>query len=173
MKEEVDVKVGEFLKDVLETGNASVKKFEDKVSELKFDGVNATAWQFIVLKALDPEFSHFQPLAHHLLDHNYCLVEGPMVKYAALNGYRLESGLASMQKPLDEVNKFTQDCGFSEKLVVTNKPAENIIALAKKIVSRSNDNDYNEVKEILEKAGVNVSQSKLMHRPNVSKSLKV
>lgn len=173
MSEQVDINVAKFLNDILMTKNASVKKFEEKLPELKFDGVNNTAWQFIVLKALDPDFSYCLPLAHHLLDFNYCVVEGPMVKYAALNGYKIESGLATMQKPLDEVNKITQECGFTEKLIVINEPAENIVALAKKIVHHSNDNDYNEVKDILEKAGVNVSQVKLMQRPIVKKGLSI
>lgn len=173
MSEEMNVHVGMFLNDILTTQDASVKKFEEKLPELKFDGVNNTAWQFVLLKALEPDFAYFMPLAHHLLDYNYCVVEGPMVKYAALNGYKIESGLAAMQKPLDEVNKITQDCGFTEKLIVKNQPAEDIIDLAKKIVAHSNDNDYNEVKDILTKAGVNVSQVKLMQRPSLSKGLKV
>lgn len=172
MDNKIDIKVGEFLKDLLETGVASIQKFEEKLPELKFDGVNATAWQFIVLKSLDPEFPHFQPLAHHLLDHNYCLVEGPMVKYAALNGYKFESSLSNLQKPLDSINSFTADCGFSEKLIVTNKPVEAIINIAKKIVSHANDTDYNEVKDIFEKSGVDIRQSKIMNRP-VTKTLKV
>lgn len=173
MSEPVDQNVAKFLNDILLTRNASVKKFEEKLPELKFDGSNALAWQFVVLKALEPDFSNFLPLAHHLLDYNYCVVEGPMVKYAALNGYKIESGLAAMQKPLDEVNKITQDCGFTEKLIVKNQPAEDILDLAKKIVAHSNDNDYNEVKGILEKSGVDISQFKIMQRPNLSKNLKV
>lgn len=173
MSEPADHNVAKFLNDILLTKNASVKKFEQALPELKFDGSNALAWQFVVLKALEPDFANFLPLAHHLLDYNYCVVEGPMVKYAALNGYKIESGLAAMQKPLDEVNKITQDCGFTEKLVVKNQPAEDILDLATKIVRHSNDNDYNEVKDILVKAGVNLSHSKLMQRPTVSTSLKI
>ncbi len=171
MSEQIDEKVALFLSEAL-TGKVSVAKFEEQTSELRFDGSNANVWQFLVLKSFDTDFSYLQPLANHLLDHNYCLVEGPMVKYAALNGYRLESELARMQAPLDEVNKITQECGFTEKAIIVNKPAEAILGLAKKIINQSNDKDYQEVKEVLEGAGVDVSKVKLMQKP-VKTSLKV
>lgn len=171
MSDQVTEKVGLFLNDAL-TGKVSVEKFEQQVNELSFDGPNANVWQFIVLKSFDTDFSYLQPLANHLLDHNYCLVEGPMVKYAALNGYKIEASLARMQEPLDELNRFTQECGFSEKAVVVNKPAEAILGIAKKIINQSNDKDFQEVKEILENAGVDVSKVKLMQKP-VKTSLKV
>lgn len=173
MENKIDKNVAEFLNNLLVNKTASVKNFEDKVNDLKFDGENATVWQFVVLKSFDNDFSYLMPLANHLLDNNYCLVEGPMVKYAALNGYKLEISLKSMQSPLDEINKFTKECGFTEQLVLTNEPAQAILSLAKKIVNRSNDKDFEEVKDIFEKSGLDISNIKLMQKPNVQKAMKV
>jgi len=162
-----------FLYKALTTKNISIKEFEDLTPDLRFDGENAKTWQLIILKSFDPEFSHLQPLAHHLLDHKYCIVDANMTKYAALNSYKIEIGLAAMQKPLDEVNQFTKDCGFEEKLIVVNKPAEAILALATKIIKNSSDQDYQEVMDIFKKSNIDTSNSKLLFKPNTSKSLKV
>ena len=161
--------VTEFLKTAILTQKTTVNYFKEKESELAFDGDNSKAWEFIVLKSFDNKFPHLLPLANYLLDNKYCSVDANMVKYAALNGFKLEDALNRMQQPLDEINKFTQDCGFSEKLVVTNTPAEKILALAKKIINNSTDNDFNEVKEFFKKEGINITNSKLLNKPNTNK----
>lgn len=169
----LDINVAGFLNDILTNRNASIKNFEEKVPSLKFDEINSTVWQFIVLKSLDSEYSYLMPLAHHLLDHNYVVVDNSMVKYAALNGYKLESGLNRMQQPLDEVNKMTQECGFTEKLVIKNEPAEAFLALAKKIVNHSTEQDFQSVKDIFVSAGLDITNIKLLQKPQTQKKLSV
>lgn len=167
----INTHVSEFFKTAIYTQDATVNYFKEKEHELSFDDENSTVWQFIILKSFDVEFSHLLPLANYLIDNKYCIVDLNMAKYAALNGFSLETELNRMQKPLDEVNKFTKDCGFSEKLIISNKPAENILSLAKKIINHSTDDDFNNVKEIFNNLSIDISNSKILNKPNTKKTL--
>lgn len=165
----VDIATAEFLKDVLVTKRASIKDFEEKAPNLKFDANNGTVWQFIILKSLEVDFAYLMPLANHLIDNNYYEVDNNMVKYAALNGFKLEEGLGKLQNMQDNINGYMKDFFFEEKMIITNEPAQNIYNLTKKIVNRAKEEDYNEVKEIFDKAGVDSSTIKLMQRPQIAK----
>lgn len=169
----VDLNTATFLKNALVSQSASIKNFEDQVPTLKFDGENALAWQFIVLKSFEVEYSYLMPLANHLLDHNYCIVDKNMAKFAALNGYQLEVGLNNLKNVQDQLNGHMSDFFFDEKLIITNEPAQNIYNLAKKIISRTSEENYKEVQEVFQKAGIDSNSIKLMHRPQVKSVLKM
>ena len=162
-----------FLHSALTNKNLSVEDFENLTTDLLFDGENAKTWQFIILKSFEPEFSYLQPLAHHLLDHKYCIVDSTMLKYAALHGYQIEIGLDTMQKPLDQVNSFTKAAGFDERLIIVNKPAEAILKIANKIIKNSSDSDYQELMDFFKQSNIDTSSSKILFKPNTSKSLKI
>ena len=162
-----------FLHSALTNKNLSVEDFENLTTDLLFDGENAKTWQFIILKSFEPEFSYLQPLAHHLLDHKYCIVDSTMLKYAALHGYQIEICLDTMQKPLDQVNSFTKAAGFDERLIIVNKPAEAILKIANKIIKNSSDSDYQELMDFFKQSNIDTSSSKILFKPNTSKSLKI
>lgn len=162
-----------FLHSVLINKNLSVEDFENLTTDLLFDGENAKTWQFIILKSFEPEFSYLQPLAHHLLDHKYFIVDSTMLKYAALHGYQIEIGLDNMQKPLDQVNSFTKAAGFDERLIIVNKPAEAILKIANKIIKNSSDSDYQELMDFFKQSNIDTCNSKILFKPNTSKSLKI
>lgn len=155
-----------FLHSILTSNQSIVSNFEKLVPELSFDGENIRTWQYIVLKSFDSDFSYFIPLANHLLDNNYCVVDKTMVQFAALNGFKLESALNKMQEPLDAINEITKSSGFDEKLVVVNEPANQILNIVKKIISLSNDNDYNEVIKLFTSSNLDISKSKLFSKNN-------
>lgn len=169
----IDINTATFLKEILENKKVSIKDFEERVPNLKFDNDSDSVWQFIVIKSFDINFAYLMPLAHHLIDHNYYSVDENLVKYAALNGYQIEKGLESFKEVQDNVNAIMSDFYFEEKMVITNKPAQDVYELAKKIISRSNDHDYNAAKEVFVKAGVNLDGSKLMNRVTTKSKLKM
>lgn len=169
----IDETTARYLKDILVAKKVSIKDFEEKAPNLKFDEDTKTVWDFVIIKSFDINYSYLMPLAHHLIDHNYCSVDSNMAQYAALTGYQLEQGLNNIKKVQDTVNETMADFRFEEKMVITNEPAENIYNLAKKIISRTADSEYNKVKEVLEKAGVDTSTVKLMNRPEKKVSLKM
>lgn len=173
MDNKIDNQVAEFLKDILVTQNASVKKFEDNITHLKFDEENSSVWQFIVLKSFDVDFQYLLPLANHLVDNNYCLVTKHMLQYAVLNGYQIEVALNSMKDVENQLNNNMKDFHFEEKLVIVNEPAQNIYNLAKKLVNRSNDNDFQEVSEMFAKSGIDSTKAKLLQRPQTGQKLKI
>ena len=102
-----------------------------------------------------------------------CIVDSTMLKYAALHGYQIEIGLDTMQKPLDQVNSFTKAAGFDEKLIIVNKPAEAILKIANKIIKNSSDSDYQELMDFFKQSNIDTSSSKILFKPNTSKSLKI
>lgn len=160
-----------FLKEILTNKKVSLQDFEDNITHFTFGDDNKMIWQFVIIKSFELDFHYLMPLANHLIDHNYYEVDTNVVQYAALNGLQLEKSLEKIKDLENNINDNMQAFHFDEKLVITNEPAQNIYNLSKKIMSRSNDNDYLLAKEIVEKAGVDINTSKLMFR-NTTKSLK-
>ena len=179
-----------FLHSILTNKNISIENFENLTTDLLFDGENAKTWNYIIIKSFEPEFSYLQPLAHHLLDYNYCLVDSSMLKYAALQGYKVEVGYAmlkyaelqgykvevdldAMQKSLDQINYFNKAARFDEKLIIVNKHGEDILKIASKVIEKSSDSDYQELIDLFKQYNIDEDNSKILFKPNTPKRLKM
>jgi hypothetical protein len=172
MKQKMDKNVIEFLKDALIDGKVDLNSFKEKEKEFSFEGENKNVWQYFILKSFEADFAHFLPLSYYLLENNLCAVDKNMVNYAVLNGLQIEIGLNSMQGVLDNVNNIMKDFRFDEKLVVTNRPAEQILGLAKKIINNSTNEDFQEALSSVENLKIDTSKSKLLTKDSIKPKLK-
>ena len=132
----------------------SVSDFEKEREHLEFNDINATVWQFVVLKSFEHDFNYFLPLAHHLLDNNYVNLSKDVLQYAILIGYQAEISLDKMKEVESSVNKTRSEFRFDEKMVIKNQPIENILNLSKIIILKSKISTLEDTMKDIEKTKV-------------------
>lgn len=159
-----------YFEKILVSKNLSVDDFEKNYSILKNDVGNNILWSFTVLKALENDFSFLQPLAHHLIDNNYCALGFTELKVAALVAYQFEDAINKMNNVENDINKTMKDFYFDEKIKITNQPIEQIYNLAKKIVNQSNDDDIEQLKQFFISSNLSITTSEIFNKNK--KSLK-
>lgn len=164
--------VAEFFRSVLISNTSPLKKFEEKLPELKFDGENEKLWQFIVLKSFEENYFYLMPLSNYLIENEYVKMDENMTTYAALIAYKIElttSGIKNVEK---EMNQIMSSFQFTERIVIKNDAIDNLYCLADKIMNYSNSEAIENARNFLQKYKIDSKQIKVFPKEK-SNSLKM
>jgi len=153
-----------LVKEMLIEKRGSLSKFKQQENLFDFTGKNELLLQFIVLKALQPDFAYMLDLAHYILDSGYCTVDANMAKLAALTNYRLEKELDNLKSVENSINNIMSDFRFEEKVVIKNKPMSDIYNLGVKMVSKASEKELSIVMEVLTEIGIDINSLKFMKK---------
>lgn len=168
----INKQVAEFFGGVLMSHTSPLKKFQEKLPELSFDGENEKLWQFIVLKSFEEKFFYLIPLSNYLIENEYVKMDENMTTYAALIAYKIELATSGIKNVEKEMNQIMSSFQFTERIVIKNDAIDNLYGLADKIMNYSNSETIEKARDFLQKYNIDSKQIKVFPKEK-SNSLKM
>jgi hypothetical protein len=120
--------------------------------------VGKLGYTFLVAKSFEVDLhERLKPLAMHLITEGR-VQDMDALKLIGLYGYQLEAMQKSMKNVETDLNKTMSDFRFDEKVVISNRPVESMVEVARYAMQMATADMVEQVKEVVRKTGANTEE---------------